>query len=472
MLSEIGEMDGWIRKKGKRQAPWGFMACLALSGCNGLLGISEPNPRNDGDSGRDAALEDAIETASPDSEIEATVPPIDGGPAFGAPCTTPGELACAGYAQHLQLICKDNVWSNAGTCPGDLLCDTETGSKQGTCQPPVPECMGRKPGDLVCIGSGRYRCGPDLLTASSSPCPSAAPTCVGDGACRLPPSCAGGDSTCGPQRLDNCCESIVIPGGAFYRNDDEGTHTNHDAPATVSDFRLDRFEVTVKRFRAFLNHDPRFLPDGAGANPHAPGTGWQSSWNANLPIQPDTASGRACTDAGDPMTFTFFPSDHDTLPMNCINWYEAFLFCQWDGNGRLPTIAEWNYAAAGGAEQRAYPWSNPPSDLLLDPAHANYGCDAGCANAALAVGSDSPAGDGRWGHADLSGNVREWVFDYFSQDLPVPCADCALILGGPTRGQRGGGFKDSDAFMQVAAYTYANPLRMDANVGFRCVHPL
>src|SRR5215468_2799853 len=106
MLSEIGEMDGWKRIGGTGQAPWGFTACLALSGCNGLLGISEPNPRNDGDSGRDAPLEDANETASPDAEIDAAVPPIDGGPAFGAPCTTPGELACADHAQHLQLICK------------------------------------------------------------------------------------------------------------------------------------------------------------------------------------------------------------------------------------------------------------------------------------------------------------------------------------------------------------------------------
>jgi hypothetical protein len=62
---------------------------------------------------------------------------------------------------------------------------------------------------------------------------------------------------------------------------------------------------------------------------------------------------------------------HANLPMNCMNWYEAFAFCAWDG-GRLPTEAEWNYAAAGGDQQRAYPWSSPPGALVLDAAHASY----------------------------------------------------------------------------------------------------
>ena len=112
-------------------------------------------------------------------------------------------------------------------------------------------------------------------------------------------------------------------------------------------------------------------------------------------------------------------------------------FCAWDG-GFLPTEAEWNYAAAGGSEQRVYPWSNPASSLAIDCSYANYVDATGaCVNppngAVNRVGSESPAGDSKWGQADLAGNVYEWTLDYFASLYGNPCNDCADLT--PALGQ-------------------------------------
>src|SRR5690606_9999019 len=94
--------------------------------------------------------------------------------------------------------------------------------------------------------------------------------------------------------------------------------------------------------------------------------------------------------------------------------------CAWDG-GYLATEAEWNYAAAGGDEQRYYPWSEPATSTVVSDAHLSYYCNApvsvDCFNQ---VGAKS-LGDGAFGHADLAGNVEEWMMDDADEDTWV-CA--------------------------------------------------
>jgi formylglycine-generating enzyme len=114
--------------------------------------------------------------------------------------------------------------------------------------------------------------------------------------------------------------------------------------------------------------------------------------------------------AGD-HTWTDQPGDRESLPINCVNFYQAFLFCIWDGeslSGRLPSEAEWNAAAAGGGQQRAYPWSprDNPGSLAID-GFAIYGK---MDRYPYPVGMHTN-GAGLWGTLDLGGNVYEWTRD-------------------------------------------------------------
>ena len=124
--------------------------------------------------------------------------------------------------------------------------------------------------------------------------------------------------------------------------------------------------------------------------------------------------------------------DGEANPINCLTYFTAFAFCAWDG-GRLATEAEWNYAAAGGAEHRVYPWSTPSTDKTLDPAHVVRGVAI-----PARVGSVSPLGDGRWGQSDLAGNLWEWARDTVGPYV-TPCVDCIAGLGNESvRAARGG----------------------------------
>src|SRR5205814_5051728 len=145
-------------------------------------------------------------------------------------------------------------------------------------------------------------------------------------------SCESLPATCGPSANDSCCRSLLVPGGTFKRTYDGVDFRDESAPATVSDFYLDKYEITVARFRAFIEagSGTRTRPpaEGAGAHPRIAGSGWRSAWNGKLAR--DTAvlkAGLKCHPSY--QSWTDEPGDNERKPVNCVDWYTAFAFCAW-----------------------------------------------------------------------------------------------------------------------------------------------
>lgn len=288
------------------------------------------------------------------------------------------------------------------------------------------------------------------------------------------PSCAG--TTGAECNGESCCTTITVPGGPFlmgrstsgtdaYPGDDRELPEHS---VTVSAFALDKYEVTVGRFRRFVAAYPGSKPAaGTGADPSiGSSTGWQSGWDSSLAADQATLIANVkCDSFYQPWTDT--AGANETKAMNCVSWYEAFAFCAWDG-GWLPTEAEWEYVAAGGSENRLYPWGGAaPSCTLTNTSVCSVYLDA--------VGSH--AGDsGRWGHLDLAGNLYEWGLDWFDaawySNLAATGTNVVNLTTAPTRVMRGSTFGNSAASaatnFRSARRGNQYPATSAGSVGLRC----
>lgn len=318
------------------------------------------------------------------------------------------------------------------------------------------------------VGGGKSDAGVDGASSTDAGgctvgCPP--PSCAADGRGRS--DCNGG----------SCCESPAVPSGSFARSYD-GIYSKDDSyPAKISAFRLDRYEVTVGRFRAFVSAVVNGWRPSAGEGKHAhlnggnglvvvgggAETGWSASWLTNLPLT-QTDWNTKLTGG----TWTPAPGNNENLPISNASWFESYAFCIWD-DGFLPSEAEWNYAASGGSEQRVYPWSAafPPGSTQVSCANAWYHpCTAN--GETIAVGSRSPAGDGRWGQADLAGNLYEWTLDW-QADYTNPCTDCSALTPVPQRGRvMRGGAVGFDVTVAAAPRSQAVPTGHFTDIGVRC----
>jgi sulfatase modifying factor 1 len=291
---------------------------------------------------------------------------------------------------------------------------------------------------------------------------------------------------------ESCCTSLEVPGGTFYRtySNDGGVVTGKADPATVSAFRLDKYEVTVGRFRQFvLAWNDGYTPaPGAGKHTHL--NGGKGLVNANegardgggQAYEPgwfalDDEEARPMVidldmDCASPSTWTHSPGSRESLPIDCVNWWEAFAFCAWDG-GFLPSDAEWQYAAAGGSEQRLYPWGD--ADPGTGNEYAIYDCNYGKTRKDSCSGVDHLApvgtrtrGAGRWGQLDLAGNVAERTLDTCER-YPDPCVDCVYQdpLSNVWALRGGDAFAHAGSLLPRWRYCSSRTGRTQ-NFGFRC----
>ncbi len=212
---------------------------------------------------------------------------------------------------------------------------------------------------------------------------------------------------------------------------------------SLDSFYLDRYEVTNTQFKKFLDRNPSWQKDGIPARYH--NGNYLKPWNGND-----------------------YPEADANHPVTNVSWYAAVAYCQWAGK-RLPTEAEWEYAARGGLAGKAFPWGDEPADK----SRANYG--------ASGIGGTTPVGSyaaNGYGLFDMAGNVWEYLADewalYPSSPQRNPVAGVNLFLDDSflnvksRRVIRGGSWGGAPVNLRVSYRDSHPPEGARDFVGFRC----
>ena len=203
----------------------------------------------------------------------------------------------------------------------------------------------------------------------------------------------------------------------------------------------------------------------------------------------------------DPLTEKYFwHSAYDNYPVVGVNWKQARAFCVWRteflnahlrskkggidlAEFRLPTEAEWEWAARGGYSLNPYPWGGPYTRnekgcflANFKPLRGNYIADGGLRTV---IAAHYPPND--WGLYDMSGNVAEWTnsaFDpstyNFTWDMNPNYTYAAKEDDPPVMKRkviRGGSWKDIAYYLQVTTRSYEYQDTSKSYIGFRCIQP-
>jgi sulfatase modifying factor 1 len=288
-----------------------------------------------------------------------------------------------------------------------------------------------------------------------------------------PQACCAAPRGDGPRLLEAAAPPVVsrnlkgmvlVPGGTFRMgNEDERANPgDFEGPVrevTVPAFRIDPCTVTNAQFAAFVKatgyvtEAERFgwsfvfygllSAEAARDNPAPDGTPW---WR-----KIDGATWRMPEGPGSTI------SSRQKHPVVHVSWTDAAAYAQWCGK-RLPTEAEWEYAARGGLDQAVYPWGDelaPRGQRRLNIWEGRFPDVHTGKPGPVAVDSFRPNGFGLY---NVVGNVWEWCADQWDQ-------------GKDSRVMRGGSYLCHDSYCnryRVAARTSNTPDSSTGNTGFRC----
>jgi len=186
-------------------------------------------------------------------------------------------------------------------------------------------------------------------------------------------------------------------------------------------------------------------------------------WLGQTPVTA-AAYWRYAQETGRPMPPPPIFNSDQNHPIVIVSWDEAQAYCEWAG-GRLPTEAEWEYAARGGQDGLKYPWGDD-----ITPDLANYSDSKWHGTSPV---RSYPAN--AWGLYDMAGNAWEWVADwyheYYYAILPSdkPADDPRGPESGLTRVLRGGSFANDSRLLRAALRYRIAPSIKYFSIGFRCV---
>ena len=242
---------------------------------------------------------------------------------------------------------------------------------------------------------------------------------------------------------------VLIPAGEFQMGDVASEGSPNEQPVhtvSIDAFYMDRYEVTNAQYKQFVDANPQWQKDRIDRALHD--GSYLALWNGN-----DYPSGRA------------------NYPVVYVSWYAAVAYAQWAGK-RLPTEAEWEYAARGGLSGKKYPWGND-----LDSSKANYDYNA---SDMTPVGTYLPNGYGLY---DMAGNVWEWCLDEYNADFYARSPRENPLSGAITvdwvmnnftdvkthRVLRSGSWLSYPAALPVSFRSGDTPTNANDVVGLRCV---
>jgi formylglycine-generating enzyme required for sulfatase activity len=257
----------------------------------------------------------------------------------------------------------------------------------------------------------------------------------------------------GSPTLSNDGTMVRLPDGSFIMGlTDEDPLNIQNAGrkrVTVSSFYIDRFEVTNKEYRDFLG-------DLSGERREA--------------RMPDSTAWDESVSRANWKTY-FYGSERSNYPVVAVTWKDAKEYCKWE-NKRLPTEAEWEYAARAGRVGGVYPWAgfsprNPQGKFLanFNPGRQGQAADGYAFTAP--VGTYPP---NKWGLHDVAGNVAEWVEDAYTPSYS-PLSGLDPVYKDPDENRRvvrGGSWASTPFQIGVGVRNYQPKDEASPRIGFRC----